>query len=64
MFFFPKIKIKGYKIVIPSGFTLIGTSQKSKLYTVDLPNGTYEDPIYILDLHGSFYEMGYDYGKL
>jgi hypothetical protein len=48
-----------------AGYTQLATSGQSKLYTVQILNGyQYKWPVYVVDLHGSHFQMGYDYGVL
>lgn len=48
-----------------AGYNQIASSGQSKLYTVNtIGNYQYKWPIYVVDLHGSHYQMGYDYGAL
>jgi len=53
----------GYQVTEATGYTVINTSQKSTLYQVETAvQNPYNWPIYLADLHGSRYAMGYDYG--
>lgn len=53
----------GFKVSDVVGYQLLNTSQSSALYTAQLNiSNAYDDPIYILDLHGDRYSMGFDYG--
>jgi len=54
----------GYQVSQATGYSVIGTSQKSTLYQVQTANDAYDWPIYLIDLHGSRVAMGYDFGKL
>eukprot|EP01114_Cavostelium_apophysatum_P014540 TRINITY_DN379_c0_g1_i1.p1 TRINITY_DN379_c0_g1~~TRINITY_DN379_c0_g1_i1.p1 ORF type:complete len:548 (+),score=118.60 TRINITY_DN379_c0_g1_i1:165-1808(+) len=54
----------GFKVGAAKGYTAISKSQNSTLYTVDLADPAYDWPIFVADLHGSRYNMGYDYGVL
>lgn len=52
-------------ITQPTGFTPIRKSGQSTLYVVDLPaSHSYENPPYLLDLHGSRHQIGWDYAAL
>eukprot|EP00050_Salpingoeca_kvevrii_P017702 m.67473 g.67473 ORF g.67473 m.67473 type:complete len:503 (-) comp7682_c0_seq2:947-2455(-) len=52
-------------IEIPSGYKVFRQSNRSTLYTATLSSdAVYGTPVYVADLHGSRYEMGYDYGKM
>jgi hypothetical protein len=54
-------------LVSPSSTELIGTSNQSKLYSVQMPSGSlYMDnaPPYILKLKGTRFQIGYDYAQL
>eukprot|EP01121_Diplochlamys_sp_Union-15-3_P022670 TRINITY_DN972_c0_g1_i1.p1 TRINITY_DN972_c0_g1~~TRINITY_DN972_c0_g1_i1.p1 ORF type:complete len:422 (-),score=61.99 TRINITY_DN972_c0_g1_i1:2-1267(-) len=53
----------GFKIVTPSGYTLVNSHNQSRLYTIQ-DGGAYDKPVYLLDLHGTHYQMGYDYGVI
>eukprot|EP00762_Andalucia_godoyi_P002690 ANDGO_03290.mRNA.1 Protein dcd1B len=54
-------------IVRPTGYVPVASSRASTLYQVTTAAGTGypESPLKVVDLHGSsFYDMGYDYGRL
>eukprot|EP01027_Heterolobosea_sp_BB2_P016936 GEZU01024037.1.p1 GENE.GEZU01024037.1~~GEZU01024037.1.p1 ORF type:complete len:527 (+),score=161.19 GEZU01024037.1:76-1656(+) len=53
----------GFSVSAPTAYTLLETNNQSSLYRVEssIDDGR---PIYLLDLHGSHYQMGYDMGKL
>jgi len=54
----------GYKgIKTPTGYTSILKHGNSSVWTVDA-EGAYVHPIYIVNLYGDHYTMGYDYGYM
>jgi len=56
----------GYKVTEATSYTEVGNSGNSTLYIAQLadPEFDYDWPVYVLDLHGSRFQMGYDYGVL
>jgi hypothetical protein len=53
----------GYKVAVPTGYTVVKKSGQSTLYTVDVQTD-YDAPIYLLDVRGDHYSQGFDYGYL
>merc|ERR1712000_576605 len=53
---------------VPTGYKKLKTSGKSAFYEVELPplpkGMAYDSPPYLLDLHGSRREIGYDYAAM
>ena len=50
------------KISSVDGFEKLKTSNSSILYRINSNSSDYVHAPYLLDLHGSHYEMGYGYG--
>lgn len=46
-----------------TGYKLLSRFNGSALYSLEA-NATYAEPVYLIDLHGSRYDMGYAYGLL
>jgi hypothetical protein len=46
------------------GYTLLRSSNRSSLYQVQSANQDYDTDVFFADLHGSRFQMGYDYGFL
>lgn len=53
-------------IVVPSGYTLLRKSGQSSLYKIEISStqNSYQDAPYLLDLHGSRHQIGYDFAAL
>jgi hypothetical protein len=54
----------GYRIGTPSGYTPLKTYNKSTLYRVDCAELDDSRPIFLAELVGSHYEVGYAYAAL
>lgn len=54
----------GYTVALAETYTAIGTSNASTLYEVSGEGIEYDAPVYLIDLHGTRFQMGYDYGFL
>ena len=54
----------GYRVTKAEGYKKLRSNQKSTLYEVIAPELDDNRPIKLLDLHGSHYQAGYDYGFL
>lgn len=54
----------GYRVGKVIGNKTLRTSQKSKLYELIVPELDDKRPIKLIDLHGSHYQIGFDYGYL
>jgi hypothetical protein len=50
------------KISSVDGFQMVKTSNSSTLYRINSTSSDYTHAPYLVDLHGSHYEMGYAYG--
>eukprot|EP01100_Stratorugosa_tubuloviscum_P012094 TRINITY_DN557_c0_g1_i1.p1 TRINITY_DN557_c0_g1~~TRINITY_DN557_c0_g1_i1.p1 ORF type:complete len:525 (-),score=215.46 TRINITY_DN557_c0_g1_i1:25-1539(-) len=63
---FVQAQTPSFNIAEVDSFKLISQSQQSQLFEIQLKNGNngYDDPILILNLRGSNFQRGYDYGYL